>query len=1112
MMKRMWTLFSLFTTVALFLMPVASQAQEPEPDDATKLLQEGLPLAPGRTLTGTFTEGSWISLDVSPSGDMIAFDLLGDLYTMPFSGGTARPLTRGMAFDGQPRFSPDGQTIVFVSDRSGGDGVWTISLDGADTTRITRGETSAYQSPEWTPDGDYIVATRQGPGQGKLWMYHREGGAGAQLIEEPDNARTTGAAFGTDERYIWYARRTGTWVYNSPGRDYQLWVYDRDTGQNSTRSSRYGGAFRPTLSPDGRWLVYASRHVSETGLRIRELDTGDERWLAFPVQRDEQESRAARDAYPGMAFTPDSREVVTFYGGRIWRVPVDGSSPIEIPFRVDADVPMGPEVDFDYPVDDSPTFVAKQIRDLAPSPDGERLAFTIMGDLYVRDLPDGEPNQIAGGDDMAAMPAWSPDGSRIAFTTYSESEGGHIRSIQADGGDLRSVTTASAFYTQPVWSPDGQRVLAVRGPRRAYEEALTQGVPLGSVDLVWMPASGGDATVIAPVAGLSRPHFTEGSDRIYAHQGGTGLVSMRWDGTDLREHVQVRGGTPPGGTQGAAAGVITMAPRGDQALAQVGNQLYVVTVPRGLGGEAPTISVGNPDNASFPASQLTDIGAQFGAWGSDGRTVHYALGNAHFVYDLDDARAYADSVDAAEPESDEDESEDEADGTDDDDTDDGYRPVESRIRIEVDRDIPSGVIALTGARVITMNGDELFERGDIVVRDNRIVAVGASGSVDIPGGAERMDMSGSTIIPGFVDTHAHLRASFNVHRSQPWSYAANLAYGVTTARDPQTGSSDVLTYEDLMRAGRMVGPRLYSTGQGVFSGELIGSLDEARDVLRRYSDYFDTKTIKMYGAGNREVRQWIIQAARELELMPTTEGSLDLRLNMTMAMDGYSGTEHNLPGVPLYDDVVQLVAQSNMATTPTIVVTYGGPWGENYFYTTTEVLGDEKLRTFTPFEEIYAKAARRSGGPGWFHESQYIHEEISDFLDDVVEAGGRAGVGSHGQLQGLGYHWELWLVGASDRMTNHEALKIATIIGADALGLDNDLGSIEPGKLADLVVLGANPLDDLRNSNTVRWVMKNGRLYSGDTLDQRWPEQRAAEGFYWQTNGAIPARTTSGND
>jgi len=397
-----------------------------------------------------------------------------------------------------------------------------------------------------------------------------------------------------------------------------------------------------------------------------------------------------------------------------------------------------------------------------------------------------------------------------------------------------------------------------------------------------------------------------------------------------------------------------------------------------------------------------------------------------------------------------------------------------------------------------------------LIRDNRIAAVGPSGSLNIPGGAEQIDASGTTIVPGFVDTHAHLRGSFNVHRAQPWSYAANLAYGVTTARDPQTGSSDVLSYEDFMRAGRMLGPRIYSTSQGVFSGEGISSLNEARDVLKRYSDYFDTKTIKMYGAGNREVRQWIIQAAHELGLMPTTEGSLDLQLNLTMAQDGYSGVEHNLPSVPLYNDITQLFAQSNTATTPTIVVTYGGPWAENYYFTNTDVLRDEKLATFTPFEEIYQKAARRV--PGWFDESQYIHKEISDFIDDVVEAGGRAGVGSHGQLQGLGYHWELWLVGSSDRMTNHEALRIATIIGADALGLDNDLGSLEVGKLADLVVLDENPLDDLHNTNTVRWVMKNGRLFEGATLNERWPEQRAPEGFYWQSTDAIPTRTTSGNE
>ena len=463
----------------ILILPNPAYPQQP-PDTTPDPRQEGLPLAPGRTISTSFNEGSWISVDVSPDGQTLVFDFLGDLYTMPITGGTATPLTQGMAFDGQPRFSPDGTRVVFTSDRSGGEGIHIVSVDLTDTVQLTRGKSSAYQSPEWTPDGNYVIATRQGPGQGKLWMYHVDGGSGIQLIDEPANLRTTGAAFGPDDRYIWYAQRSGTWEYNSGMRQYQLAVYDRETGESASRSFRYGGAFRPVLSPDGRWLVYGSRHVAETGLRIRDLESGDERWLVFPVQRDDQESRATRDAYPGMSFTPDSREVIAYWGGGIWRVPVDGSEPTPIPFRVDVDMAIGPEVDFDYPIEDTPTFVAKQVRDAVPSPSGDRIAFSLMARVYVMQWPDGTPTRLTGAEINEHMPAWSPDGERIAYTTWGDDVGGHIYSVDADGGDPERLTTAPALYNNPIWSPTASaswRSAARREPTTKPSPAASPAAP-----------------------------------------------------------------------------------------------------------------------------------------------------------------------------------------------------------------------------------------------------------------------------------------------------------------------------------------------------------------------------------------------------------------------------------------------------------------------------------------------------------------------------------------------------------------------------------------------------------------------------------------------------------
>lgn len=1114
--------------------PLAAQKKPPpppavKPEDVAKKINTPRPDA--RMVKFETRQGTWMSVDVSPDGQTVLFDLLGDLYTLPIAGGTATAISRGPAWDHHPRYSPDGRTIAFTTDESGMENIWLVDADGKNRRPLTSEKAAYVRSAAWLPDGDYLVARKEdgrraGLPPNELWLYHRLGGGGVKLTAATDLQAATGPVASRDGRFVYFAARRAGFSYE-PNLRPGLWAivrHDRVTGERVTLTRGIGGAARPAISPDGTTLVFISRRDADTVLVARTLATGAERILARGVTHDDQEGFAALDVWPNYAFTPDGSALVYGSKGGLHRLDLAaGSTPKAIPFTAPVEIALAPTMTRQDRVADGPVS-ARILRRAQLTPDGTAIVFEALGRIWVQPVADqrasGAPRRLTATEMPAReySPAVSPDGQSVAFVSWTDAEGGHVwkASLGPTPSAPQRLTAAPGHYANPAWSPTGDRLAIVRGSGMEFRGQQPEDETF--FEIRWMPSTGGDPTLVTTVEGAPGVRFhpsivwTPDGTRLWygrptevrapTDDPKVDLVSIRLDGTDRRAHLRV----PP-------VDELAPSPDGRWLAYTLRDQTYVTAIP--VVHVEPVPEVGAKEG-SVPVWPLSETSGTFVAWADGGRAITWTLGPVLQRVTLAGAMAFAEEQAKKAREK----AEESATSTpaaaagakkpaakDETKKPEPKTPPAEQIAITLTapRPTPVGTVALVGARVVTMKGDEILPDADVVITGNRIAGVGPSGSVAIPEGARRLEAKGATITPGIIDTHAHLHYSgFEVFPETKWEYATNLAYGITTVYDPSAPSLDVFAQAELVDAGRMLGPRVLSSGMVLYGGQQtpiyaeVESLDDARRQVKRMKAY-GARMIKVYQQPRRDQRLWFVQACREENMLLTVEGAGELHTDLTTVVDGFTAFEHALP-YEIHDDVVQLLARSGTYYTPTLLVAYGGPPAEPYFYQTANPHDDPRLNQFTPHRVIDHYGRRWT----WMALDEYRFPLVARGAAAVQRAGGKVALGAHGQLQGLGVHWELWAhAGVGDAtpnasMTSHAAWRAATRDAADKMGYLQDLGTVEAGKLADLIVLDKDPLSDIRNSTSIRWVIKNGEVFEAASLKAIWPEERALPRMFWQ--------------
>ena len=1024
----------------------------------------------------TTNEGTWMNLDVSPDGKTLVFDMLGDIYSMPISGGKVKALRSGIPFDIQPRFSPDGKRIAFTSDAGGGDNIWVMNADGTESKAVTKEKFRLLNNPYWTPDGNYLVArkhftSKRSLGAGEIWQYHQTGGSGVQLTKRKNDQQDVNEpCISPDGKYLYYSEDVypgGFFQYNKdPNKQiYSIKRYEFETGETITITGGPGGATRPQISRDGSKLAFVKRVRTKTVLYIHDLDTGEEWPLIDTLNKDQQEAWAIFGTYPNFSWMPGDKEIVFWNKGQLHKIDVETLQVTGIPFTIEANIPIAETVHFNNPIEDN-EFTVRVIRHAVTSPDGKTMAFNALGHIWTKQLPNGKPKRLTKTSDFESEPSFSPDGKELIYVSWNDENLGAIHKIPTAGGPALQLTKEKGIYRTPSFSPSGQQITF-----RKESGNMEQGFTFDKKTGIYIMAANGSGLKHLSKKG-EYPQFSVAGTRIFYQTGGTyfgdltkTLNSVNLNGKDVRTHIKSK-----------YANRLVPSPDNNWIAFTILHKAYIA--PLLLNGKEIDL-----DNKStlVPVSQIAkDAGINL-HWSSDSKTIHWTLGDTYFSNAIKDRYTFLQGSPEKVGKMD---------------------SVGIQVGIVAKVDKPKGKIAFTNARIITMENGQVIEDGTIVVNGNRIESIGNVADIAISGNTKVYNMAGKTIMPGIVDAHAHIGGfRYGLSTQKHWQLYANLAYGVTTAHDPSANTESVFAMSEMIKSGEMTGPRLYSTGIILYGADgdfkaTINSLEDARSAIRR-TKAFGAQSVKSYNQPRREQRQQVMRAAREMGINVVPEGGSTFYTNMNMIMDGHTGVEHNIPVAPVYKDVLELWKTSNSGYTPTLIVNYGGINGEFYFYQNDKVWENEKLLKYTPRALIDARSRYRMMIPDEDYENGHIL--VSKTAKALADSGVKVNLGAHGQLQGMGAHWELWML-EQGGMTNMQALEAATINGATYIGAGEEIGSLKAGKLADLIVLDKNPLEDIRNSDTVSYTMVNGRLYDTATMNEIGNAERSRGKFWWENN------------